>query len=133
MNDAIPAAKRQSLWPILSDYSMAVGKYWYAIVVGIVLSWIDFAERSLGTWWILRPWVRLVTVTLGFAVAQFLAYRDLYLAHANEKERDATKHIAEITELQKKVEALTVRPYDRAQVELVAGKLRGLDEIELEL
>jgi hypothetical protein len=85
VNDATTVANRPSFWPLLRDYLWAVAKYWYAIVIGIVLTWIDFFERSLGTWWIFRPWVRVVTVALGFAVAQFLAYRDLHSATSPEE------------------------------------------------
>jgi hypothetical protein len=138
VNDAISAAKRPSLWALLRDYSVAVAQYWYAIVVGIVLSWVDFAERSLGTWWVFRPWVRLVTVTLAFTIAQFLAYRKLHLAHVtelmalrDEEERESQRSNAEREALQRQIEALKVRPYDQAQIELVRGKLRGLDKITL--
>lgn len=127
MSDTI-SATGQSFWHLLRDYLFAVAKYWYAIVVGLVLSWVDFAERSLGTWWIFRPWVRLVTVTVAFAAAQFLAYRDLHLAHLTAKEEDTRKHLAETTGLKQEVEALKSRrgQYDEKHLQLAKSKLMKL-------
>jgi len=69
------------------------------------------------------------------ATAQFLAYRDLHLAHVNElkamrdeQETEAEKHRAEKAALQEEIEKARVRPYDKAQVDLVKDKLRGLDD-----
>ena len=63
---------------LVARYVYAVVKYWYAIIAGIALGWVDVFERMFGTWWIFPAWLRLSTATLGLIVAQFLAYRDLY-------------------------------------------------------
>jgi hypothetical protein len=62
---------------LIACYISAVVKYWYAIIAGIALGWVDVFERMFGTWLIFPVWLRLATGTLGLVVAQFLAYRDL--------------------------------------------------------
>lgn len=71
---------------LIARYVYAVVKYWYAIIAGIALGWVDVFERIFGTWWIFPTWLRLTTGTIGLVVAQFLAYRDL------DRERAAKIH-----------------------------------------
>lgn len=92
---------------LVRDYLIAVGKHWYSIVAGVGLGWVDLLERSFGTWRIFPLWVRLTTGAVGLTIAQFLAYRDLH-----------QEHLQRVADLQKEIEALKVKPYDRAQAEL---------------
>lgn len=62
---------------LIARYIYAVVNYWYAIVAGVALGWVDVFERIFGTWWIFPTWLRLAAGTLGLGAAQFLAYRDL--------------------------------------------------------
>ena len=83
---------------LINRYLLAVAKYWYAIVVGIALGWVDVFERVFATWWIFPVWVRVCSATLGLVIAQFFAYRDL------EVER-----IGRIRELEAALETLDAR------------------------
>jgi len=121
VNSPTSGADRPSL-SLLRDYLLAVLKHWDAVVVGIVLGWLDLVERIFGTWWIFKPWMRLTTIALGLGVAQFLAYRDLHLVH-----------LRTVADLQKEIDALKVKPFDRQLAELVGQKVRGLDANHLEL
>jgi hypothetical protein len=83
---------------LIARYIYAVVRYWYAIIAGIALGWVDVFERMFGRWWTFPIWLRLTTGTLGLVVAQFLAYRDLY--------REGT---AKIKELEPALEASAER------------------------
>jgi hypothetical protein len=120
---------------LLRKYVLAVLKHWYVVATGLVLTVVDLVERILRTWWVFKQWEILSAAAAIFAIAQFLAYRDLHLAHAgelkalrDEKERETEKQEAEKAALQHQIEKLKVKPYDKAQLELVEGKLRGLDD-----
>ena len=69
--------RHRELRNLIIRYVFAVAKYWYAIIAGIALGWVDVFERTFGTWWLFPLWVRVTTTMLGLVVAQFLAYRDL--------------------------------------------------------
>ena len=69
--------RHRELRNLIIRYVFAVAKYWYAIIAGIALGWVDVFERTFGTWLIFPVWVRVTTTMLGLVVAQFLAYRDL--------------------------------------------------------
>jgi hypothetical protein len=77
VNEAIPGVSEIKIRPLITRYLCATAKYWYAIIAGIALGWVDVFERVFGTWWVFPVWVRLTTGVLGLIVAQFLAYRDL--------------------------------------------------------
>jgi hypothetical protein len=122
VNSPTSGADRSNLSQLLREYLFAVSKHWFAVIVGVALGWLDLVERIFGTWWVIRPWVRLATAALGLATAQFLAYRDLHQAH-----------LQRVADQQKEIDALKVKPYDRAKAELVGEKVRGLDAHQLEL
>jgi len=106
MNDQTLAKGKTEWWPLLVKYLGAVANHWYAIVVGLGLVLLDFAERALGTWWVVPKWLRLTSAAIGFTAAQFLAYSDLHRARLSEKK-----------ELLREIEELSTRPYDQAQLE----------------
>lgn len=62
---------------LIWEYIRTVLKYWWLLIVGLGLTLLDFAERLLGTWWIIPPMLRLGVGTACAAIAQYLAYRDL--------------------------------------------------------
>jgi hypothetical protein len=62
----------------LVAYGRAVLRYWWVIVIDVVLVLTDFGERIFGTWFLPPLWAK---VTLGVAVvvvAQYLVYRELH-------------------------------------------------------
>ena len=61
----------------LRDYTKAVGKYWWAIVPGLVLTLMDGIERLFGAWYLPPLWAKVTTGIAGLVLAQYLAYRDL--------------------------------------------------------
>jgi hypothetical protein len=122
---------------LFGKYVLAVLKYWYVVATGLVLTVVDLFERSLRTWWVFPQWAILSSAVVILAAAQFLAYRDLHLSHLaemkalrDEKDAKAEKHRTEKAAHQQEIEKLR-RPYDKAQVELVKDKLRGLDQTAL--
>ena len=138
MNETISATRRNTFWPLFRDYILAVARYWYAIVVGVGLSWLDLVERVFGKSWNYPWWARLTSMTLGLATAQFLAYRDLRLAHLgelealqDERERESQRRNTEKEDLLRQIAALRVKPYNAGQIELAKDKLRGLDKTTL--
>jgi hypothetical protein len=84
VHEATPGVSELKLRSLISRYLYAVAKYWYAIIAGIALGWVDLFERVFGTWWIFPVWVRLTTGVFGLIVAQFLAYRDLDVERARK-------------------------------------------------
>jgi hypothetical protein len=66
VNEAIPGVSELKIRPLITRYLCATAKYWYAIIAGIALGWVDVFERVFGTWWVFPVWVRLTTgVSLG--------------------------------------------------------------------
>ncbi len=76
--------RHRELRSLIIRYVFAVAKYWYTIIAGIALGWVDLFERAFGTWWLFPVWVRVTTTMLGLVVAQFLAYRDLEVERAGK-------------------------------------------------
>jgi hypothetical protein len=119
-------------------YVWAVLIHWYTIGPGLVLAGVDGYERFRSTWLKFpESWSVIAALTI-LALAQFLAYRDSHLAHLShlktlqdEKDRENENRQAEKAALRQEIEKLKVKPYDRAQLELVEGKLRGLEPLAL--
>ena len=131
----------------IGQYFRSVAKYWWLIVVGLGLTLLDFAERLLGTWWIIpRPaWVVIGVVCL--AVAQYLTYRDLRKAndkHISDQEislrvendglRQGVPQLErKIARLEEENAKLRVKPYDEAQRQHVHDKLNSYSDSERDL
>src|SRR6266851_2248841 len=68
---------------VVREYIKAVGRHWWAIVTGLVLTLLDGAERLLGTWYLPPLWAKIATAVAGLVLAQYLAYRELAQSRPN--------------------------------------------------
>jgi hypothetical protein len=129
------------------EYARAVLKYWWVIVVGLGLTWLDLGERVLGTWFTPPPWAKLTAAAIGLFLAQYLSYRDAArtkIALATEDEINAKLEAdalrqgvgqleQQIEHLKSENAKLRIKPYDQAQRQTVQDKLRIYSDTERDL
>jgi hypothetical protein len=64
---------------IVWAYVQAVCRQWWAFVVDVLLVATDVTERIFGTWLLPPTWVKVAIGVAVLVVAQYLAYRELWL------------------------------------------------------
>jgi len=65
-------------WPTLTDYGHAVSAYWWAILAGMAVLFVDVLKWR-GRESKVPMWLKTTLAVSAFSVAQFLAYRDSML------------------------------------------------------
>jgi hypothetical protein len=96
-------------WATLTGYGHAVSAYWWAILAGMAVLFVDVLKWR-GTESKVPTWVKITLAISAFSVAQFLAYRDSMLdfERVRHEKRDAIgergKLQAEVQRQQAKLE-----------------------------
>ncbi len=84
-------------WPMLTDYGHALFAYWWAILAGIAVPFVDVLKWRGREFWA-PTWLKITLAISAFSVAQFLAYRDsmLDLERARHERSDAVGDRSEL-------------------------------------
>jgi hypothetical protein len=72
---------------IISTYTRAVARQWWAFVVDFLLVATDVIERIFGTWLLPPTWAKVIIAVAVLVVAQYRAYRELWLELQTTKQR----------------------------------------------
>ena len=99
--------------PLLWMYARRVLRYWWVVVVEVVLVATDFVERFFGDWYRFPLWAKVAIGSGVLVVAQYLAYRELAISKENIQ--------AELLEVTPKSSPATASAGDPS-----AGRLRVL-------
>lgn len=80
-----------TLHQILEQYVRVTGSYWWLLLLGVTIPFVDAVNWHLPRPIHLRPWMRLTIAFLCLAIAQFLAYRNAFsnLAQVIEEKRQS--------------------------------------------